>query len=156
MVDLRIRHDRESVMRTLAYPSRGRRFQHRAVASLATATPSEHGDPVDPFTRHVGPWTISHAPAGHNAYDRVLGRLSTWALEVTHATGWRIVEHEGASDAQIFSPGGLLVGVIDPDEYAPNHQPTLTSGRSALLTEALVAWAHAHAEEYGEPDIPET
>jgi hypothetical protein len=110
---------------------------------------------VDPFTRQWGPWTIVHSPDGHSAYDRVLGRISAWSLEVTHDSGWRIVEHEGESTANVITPGGLLVAVIEPDAHAPHHRPTLTSGRSGLLIEALVAWVHAHAEEFDEPDIAE-
>ena len=103
---------------------------------------------MDPFTRQSGPWTIAHRPDGHSAYDRVLGRLSAWSLEVTHEDGWRIVEHEGEQTASIFSPGGLPVAVISPDEYAPHQRPSLTTGRSGLLIVALVAWVHENASEF--------
>jgi len=103
---------------------------------------------MDPFRRQSGPWTIAHEPVGHNAYDRVLGRLSAWALVISHESGWRIVEHEGEATAAIYSPGGLLVGAVVPEELAPDHRPSLTSGRSAL-----VAWTHAHAAEFDETDI---
>jgi hypothetical protein len=118
--------------------------------------PPEHGESVEPFTRQSGPWTIVHSPDGHSAYDRVLGRISAWSLDVTHETGWRIIEHEGESTASIFSPGGLLVAVIEPDMLVPHHQPTLASGRSGLLIDALVAWVHQNAEEFDEPDIEES
>lgn len=108
---------------------------------------------MEPFTRQTGPWTIVHSPDGHSAYDRVLGRLSAWSLEVTHVSGWRIVEHEGETTASIYTPSGLLVAVIDPDAQVPHHQPTLSSGRSGLLVDALTSWVHENAEEFGEPDI---
>ncbi|MEI6360844.1 MAG: hypothetical protein WCP95_01815 [Actinomycetes bacterium] len=108
---------------------------------------------MKPFTRHAGPWTIVHSPAGHSAYDRVLGRISAWSLEVAHETGWRIVEHEGEHTATVYTPGGLLVGVIDPDVIAHDHRPTMTSGRSGLLADALTRWVHDHADEFDESDI---
>jgi len=109
---------------------------------------------VDPFTRQSGPWTITHRPYGHNAYDRVLGRMTAWAIDVAHETGWRIVEHEGEQTARIYSPDGLLVGVVDPDEDDAHRTPSL-AGRSPLLVRALTDWVHEHADEFGEPDIPE-
>ena len=108
---------------------------------------------VDPFARQMGPWTIVHSPDGHSAYDRVLGRISAWSLEVTHDSGWRIVEHEGESTASIYSPSGLLLAVVDPADEAPDHQPTLASGRSGLLIDALTIWVHRNAENFDEPDI---
>ena len=109
---------------------------------------------MDPFTRQSGPWLISHRPYGHNAYDRVLGRMTAWALEVSHETGWRIVEHEGEPTVRIYSPDGLLVGIVDADHLTTDGVPSLT-GRSPLLMRALTAWVHEHADEFGEPDIPE-
>jgi len=108
---------------------------------------------VDPFTRQSGPWTITHAPARHSTYDRVLGRLATWSLEIGHATGWHIVEHEGETTADIYTPSGLLVAVIRPEDFADPRPPSLTAGRSPVLIDALTAWTHAHAEEFDEPDI---
>jgi hypothetical protein len=111
---------------------------------------------MNPFTRQTGPWTIVHSPDGHSAYDRVLGRISAWELVVTHETGWRIVEHEGELTAMVYTPNGLLVGVIEPAEWAPGQRPSLATGRSGLLATALTNWAHQHAEEFDEPDIIDT
>jgi hypothetical protein len=108
---------------------------------------------VEPFTRRSGPWTVSHLPAGHSAYDRVLGRLTAWSLEVAHDSGWRIIAYEGSPEAQVISPGGLLVGVIDPTDYATPRTASLAGARSLLLIDALTAWVHEHADEYDEPDI---
>jgi hypothetical protein len=108
---------------------------------------------VEPFTRQSGAWTISHLPAGHSAYDRVLGRLTSWSLEVAHETGWRMVEHEGDPEARVISPGGILVGVINPTDYAEPQPASLTAVRSQLLIAALTAWVHEHAPDYDEPDI---
>lgn len=108
---------------------------------------------MDPFSRRSGAWTISHVPAGHSAYDRVLGRLSAWSLEARHDSGWIIVEHEGEYTADIYSPGGLLVAVITPEDQVPPRPPSLTTGRSHLLIDALTAWTRAHADEFDEPDI---
>lgn len=108
---------------------------------------------MDPFTRQVGPWTVAHVPAGHSAYDRVLGRLSAWSLEARHDSGWVIVEHEGEPTANVYSPTGLLLAVIVPEEWAPPRPPSLTAGRSPMLIDALTAWVHANAAEYDEPGI---
>jgi hypothetical protein len=108
---------------------------------------------MDPFTRRSGPWTVTHVPAGHSAYDRVLGRMTSWSLEVSHDSGWLIVSSEGSTTAHVFSRDGLLVGVIEPDDYAQPYPNPLAATRSQLLMDALTAWTHRHAAEYGEPAI---
>lgn len=106
---------------------------------------------MDGLTRQLGAWEVSHVPGGHNAYDRVLGRMTPWALMVEHVTGWRIIQYERSAEAEIVTPGGVLVQVITVSAFA---LPTaITSPRHEVLIEALRAWVNAHAEEYEEVAI---
>ncbi len=105
---------------------------------------------MDGLTRRQGPWTITHVPASHSAYDRVLGRMTAWALLVEHDMGWRIVQYEHETEAQIMTPGGYPVGVVDVPGAGPFGPP-----RHDLLIEALRDWVRQHAADYEEPLLPD-
>jgi hypothetical protein len=79
--------------------------------------------------------------------------MTSWSLEVSHDSGWLIITSEGSATAHIFSPDGLLLGVIDPADYAQPRPNPLMATRSQLLMDALTAWTRDHAAEFDEPAI---
>lgn len=108
---------------------------------------------MEGLTRRQGPWLIQHVPGEKNAYDRVMGRMTPWSVLVEHeATGWRIFQYERDPNAQIVAPSGILVQVIDVEEWAgPKASPTEPSGERLIA--ALRIWVDMHADEYEEPRI---
>lgn len=108
---------------------------------------------MEGLTRRQGPWTIQHVPGEKNAYDRVIGRMTPWSVLVEHeTTGWRIFQYERDPKAQIVAPSGILVDVVDVDEWAGPRPSPLTPTGDRLIV-ALRTWVSMHAEQYEEPLI---
>ena len=108
---------------------------------------------MEGLTRRQGSWTIQHVPGDKGAYDRVIGRMTPWSVLVEHEpTGWRIFQYERDPKAQIVAPSGILVEVVDVDEWAGPRPSPLTSTGDRLIV-ALRSWVNLHAEAYEEPLI---
>lgn len=107
------------------------------------------------LTRRQGPWTISHVPGSLSAYDRILGRMTPWALLVEHDNGWRVFSYERTQTVEIVTPGGIPVAVLELQDWCPADLLVNPVRKSEALTLTLTRWVNQHAAEYEEPTIPQ-